>query len=141
MNAKDVMARYSTQVHRWIFTTSKGRMLGNFRGMPVVVLTTTGRKSGKSRSTMLTAPVAEAQRVVLVASYGGDDRNPTWFLNLRAHPDVQLTMGGSTKPMRARVATSDEKTELWPAITAANPGYGEYQKKTERDIPVVILEP
>ena len=141
MNAKDVFSRYSTQVHRWIFSASSGRFLGEFRGMPVLILTTTGRKSGKARSTMLTAPIADDDRVVIVASYGGDDRNPTWFLNLRANPEVRVTMRGTTRTMRARVATSDEKATLWPAVTEANPGYGDYQRKTDRDIPLVILEP
>jgi deazaflavin-dependent oxidoreductase (nitroreductase family) len=141
MNAKDVMARSSTQVHRWIFTATKGRLLGGFRGMPVLILETTGRKSGKARTTMLTAPIADDDRVVIIASYGGDDRNPTWYLNLRANPEVRVTMRGAKKTMRARVATSDEKTALWPAVIEANPGYANYQRKTERDIPVVILEP
>jgi deazaflavin-dependent oxidoreductase (nitroreductase family) len=140
MNAKDVFARYSTQVHRWIFTVSSGRLLGSFREMPVLVLTTTGRKSGKARSTMLTAPIADDDRVVIVASYGGDDRNPTWFLNLRANSEVRVTMRGKTTTMRARVATGDEKTDLWPKVVEANPGYADYQRKTDRDIPLVILE-
>jgi deazaflavin-dependent oxidoreductase (nitroreductase family) len=120
---------------------SDGRLLNRFFGMPVVRLTTTGRKSGKQRATMLTTPVHDGDRVVLVASYGGDDRHPAWFLNLRANPDVQIIMLGRRRAMRARVATAEEKAELWPRIVAAYKGYGGYQQRTDRDIPVVILEP
>jgi deazaflavin-dependent oxidoreductase (nitroreductase family) len=78
---------------------------------------------------------------VLVASNGGDDRNPTWFLNLRDDPDVQVTMGGTTRPMTARVADADEKATLWPRIVADHANYAGYQRKTTRDIPVVVLDP
>jgi deazaflavin-dependent oxidoreductase (nitroreductase family) len=109
--------------------------------MPVVLLITTGRKSGKRRSTMLASPVHDDERVVLVASFGGDPRHPAWFLNVRDHPDVEVTMAGRHRRMRARVATEEEKAALWPAIVAAYANYGAYQRKTERDIPVVVLTP
>jgi deazaflavin-dependent oxidoreductase (nitroreductase family) len=109
--------------------------------MPVVDLHTTGRKSGLPRSTMLTAPVIDGDRVVLVASKGGDDRDPDWYRNLMAHPEVELTMGSRRRPMLARQASAAEKAELWPRVVAAYQGYGGYQRRTERDIPLVILEP
>lgn len=141
MNSKDVLHRAINGVHRTIFRVSGGRVGGKGAGMPVVELTTTGRKSGKKRSTMLTSPVHDDERVVLVASFGGDDRNPAWFLNLRDSPDVTITMEGKTRDMRARVATPDEKVQLWPQVVEANKGYAGYQEKTDRDIPLVILEP
>jgi deazaflavin-dependent oxidoreductase (nitroreductase family) len=76
-----------------------------------------------------------------VASKGGDDRNPDWYGNLVADPDVEVTVDGTTRPMRARTATADEKAELWPTVTQAYKGYAAYQRRTERDIPLVILEP
>jgi deazaflavin-dependent oxidoreductase (nitroreductase family) len=79
-------------------------------------------------------------RVVLVASYGGDDRHPAWYHNLVANPDVDVMIDGATRSMRARVASPDEKAELWPQIVATYKGYGGYQQRTDRDIPVVILE-
>ena len=109
--------------------------------MPVVILTTTGRKSGQKRPTMLTAPIHDPDLVVLVASNGGDDRHPIWFLNLRDDPAVELEMEGDKRAMTARTASADEKAELWPRVVAANKGYAGYQEKTERDIPLVILEP
>src|SRR5439155_1088195 len=106
---KDAAARLVTGIHRAVFTASGGRVGGRVMRMPVVMLTTTGRKSGKRRTTMLTSPVQEGDTVVLVASYGGDDRHPTWYLNLRDNPDVEVTMGGHHRHMRARVATPEEK--------------------------------
>ncbi len=141
VNLKDIIAKSGTGVHEAVFKASKGRIGGRVGGMPVVMLTTTGRKSGKPRTTMLTSPLQVGEQVMVIASYGGDDRHPTWFLNLRDDPDVEVTMSGSTKPMRARVATADEKAEMWPKITSKYKGYAGYQRKTERDIPVVVLEP
>ena len=141
MNGKDLMARVVTGAHEAVFRASGGRLLSSCGGMPVLVLTTVGRKSGQPRSTMLTAPVRDGERLVLVASYGGDDRHPAWFLNLRDNPDVTVTMDGRTRPMRARVASPEEKADLWPRVVAAYQGYGGYQSRTSREIPVVIIEP
>lgn len=127
--------------HRAILKASGGRLLREPFGMPTVELHTIGRKSGQRRSTMLTAPVHSSDRVVLVASKGGDDRDPLWYGNLVANPDVELTIKGETTPWTARTAGDDERDELWPQITAAYKGYAGYQKRTERKIPVVICEP
>ena len=90
---------------------------------------------------MLAVPIADSDRVVLVASFGGDDRHPAWYLNLQANPEVRVTMAGSTRTMIARTATEEERGELWPQITSVFEGYARYQERTERPIPVVILEP
>ena len=140
-SAKDVAARVITGFHRFVFKATDGRLLGRVAGMPVVMLTTTGRKSGTPRTTMLTSPVQEGENVVLIASYGGDDRHPAWFLNLRANPAVEITMQGRRRRMVARVASPEEKAAMWSAVVNAYRGYGGYQQRTERDIPVVILEP
>jgi deazaflavin-dependent oxidoreductase (nitroreductase family) len=127
--------------HRAVLRLSGGRLLSNPFGMPAVELHTIGSKSGLPRATMLTTPVHDAGRVVLVASKGGADRNPLWLGNLTANPDVEITMKGVTTKMRARIATPDEKAVLWPEIVSVYKGYAGYQTKTERDIPVVICEP
>jgi deazaflavin-dependent oxidoreductase (nitroreductase family) len=127
--------------HRTIVELSGGRVLGSAFGMPVVELHTVGRVSGKSRSTMLTAPVIDDDRLVLVASKGGNDRDPDWYRNLVAQPEIELTMGGRRRAMRARPASAQEKAELWPRVVAAYRGYGGYQHRTQRDIPLVICEP
>ena len=110
-------------------------------GMPVVELHTTGRKSGQDRSVLLTSPVQHDGTWVLVASKGGSDRNPEWYLNLVANPDVEIHVGGAVHKLRAHTASDEEKAELWPQIVKANKGYANYQTKTSRDIPVVICEP
>ncbi|HYI60611.1 MAG TPA: nitroreductase family deazaflavin-dependent oxidoreductase [Acidimicrobiales bacterium] len=127
--------------HRAVLKVSGGRLLTAPFGMPTVELHTTGRKTGQRRSTLLTAPIHGDDRIVLIASKGGDDRHPLWYRNLVAEPDVELTIAGKTTPWRARTATKDEKAELWPQVVAAYKGYAGYQKRTERDIPVVICEP
>ena len=128
-------------VHRMLLTLSGGRLGWTIGTMQTVELRTLGRSSGLPRSTMLTAPIHEGERYVLVASKGGDDRHPFWYLNLVAQPEVDLTIRGVTRPFRARTASSAEKAALWPRIVAAYPGYGAYQERTLRDIPVVICEP
>lgn len=137
----DLLMRAMNAVHRTLQVVSRGRLGWQIGPMPVVELHTIGRKTGERRSTLLTAPIHETDRVVLIASKGGDDRNPFWYLNLVAHPDVELTENGVTRSMRARTASAAEKTALWPAIVRAYSGYAGYQQKTSRDIPVVICEP
>lgn len=109
--------------------------------MPMVMLTTTGRRSARRRRTMLMVPVTDGGDLVLVASYRGDDRHPAWFLNLRENPDVTITMEGTTRRMRGRVASAAEKERLWRRVIEAYRGYARYQRSTDRDIPLVILEP
>ena len=130
-----------SRAHRAVLLSSGGRLLNSAFGMPVVELHTVGRKSGRPRSTMLTAPVVEGDKVVLVASKGGDDRDPDWYGNLMADPDIELTMRGRRRAMSARPASADEKAELWPRVVAAYRGYGGYQRRTGRDIPLVICSP
>jgi deazaflavin-dependent oxidoreductase (nitroreductase family) len=136
----DISLKTMSRVHQAIVHLSGGQVLGSACGMPVVELHTVGRKSGRPRSTMLTAPVIDGARVVLVASKGGDDRDPDWYRNLVANPEVELTMAGRRRPMRARPASPQEKAELWPRVVSAYQGYGSYQRRTSRDIPLVICE-
>ena len=137
----DLKMKLVNVAHKAVLKVSGGRVGGNLGGMAAVELHTIGRTSGRRRSVMLTAPIHDADRVVLIASKGGDDRHPDWYRNLVAHPDVELTEGGITRPMRARTATADEKAEMWPGIVARYKGYAGYQERTARDIPVVICEP
>jgi deazaflavin-dependent oxidoreductase (nitroreductase family) len=138
---KDVSFKAFTGFHRFVFVASKGRVAGSALGMPVVMLTTTGRKSGKVRHSMLTSPLELGESFVLVASFGGDDRHPSWFVNLRANPKVEATMRGRARSMVARVAADEERTDLWDRLTAAHSNYAGYQTKTAREIPVVVLDP
>jgi deazaflavin-dependent oxidoreductase (nitroreductase family) len=137
----DLGLKAMSRSHHLVLRLSGGKVLNSAFGMPVVELHSVGCKSGISRTTMLTAPVVDGDRVVLVASKGGDDRHPDWYRNIMANPEIEVTISGERRRMRARTATSDEKAELWPRIIAAYKGYGGYQRRTERDIPVVICEP
>ena len=141
MVPKDAIAKVVTRFHQLVFDLSKGKVTGKAMGMPVLKLTTVGRKSGEPRSTMLTSPLLEGDNVILVASYGGDDRDPQWYSNIVANPEVEVVMNGSDTKMRARVAEGDERTRLWEALTADHDNYAGYQRKTSRQIPVVVLEP
>lgn len=126
--------------HRSLLLFTGGRFPNKLVGMQTVELHTTGRKSGREYSTMLTTPVHDEHRIVLVASKGGSQDHPDWYKNLVANPDVLLTLGGRTLPMRARTASADERTTLWPAVVAAYKGYAGYQRNTDREIPLVICE-
>jgi deazaflavin-dependent oxidoreductase (nitroreductase family) len=137
----DIGFRIMSGGHRAILRATGGRVLDRALGMQMVELHTIGRVSGQPRSTMLAAPIIAPDRVVLVASKGGDARDPDWFRNLLAHPDVDLTVSGQRRPMRARQATPEEKATLWPEVVAAYRGYASYQRRTTRDIPLVILAP
>ena len=137
----DIQMKGMNAVHKTVLKLSGGRLLNNFKTMPVVQLHTVGRTSGKKRATMLTAPIHDDGTYVLVASKGGDDRDPDWYRNLVAQPDIELTVDGVTLEMTARIASHSEKVEMWPRIVEAYKGYAGYQKKTDRDIPVVVCEP
>lgn len=128
--------------HRALIALSFGRLGWHVAGMPALSLTTTGRTSGRPRTTMLTSPVQIGDALVVVASRGGDDRHPAWFHNIEAHPDVLVAVGGRPAvPMRARVLPDGERADLWPTVTARFPNYAAYQRKTARVIPLVALEP
>ena len=134
--------RVMNGVHRAIMTVSGGRFGWNLSGMPVLELTTTGRKSGQRRSTMLTAPLVLGNSYVVVASRGGDDVHPAWFLNLRDNPEVDTVIEGRPSEHRvARIPEDAERAELWERIVAKHRNYAEYQTKTERQIPLVVLDP
>jgi deazaflavin-dependent oxidoreductase (nitroreductase family) len=137
----DVGFKVMNGVHRGIFAATGGRYPRTLLGMAAVELRTIGRKSGQTRTTMLTSPIHDDSRVVLVASKGGDDRDPQWYRNLSANPDVEILIDGSSRKMRARTASPEEKAALWPDIVAAYKSYESYQKRADRDIPVVICEP
>lgn len=136
----DLVLKSMNTAHRLLRAVTFGKVGWKVGSMPVLELTTVGRRSGEKRTVLLTSPVQEDGAYVIVASRGGDDHHPAWFLNLQANPEVTVTLeDGAPRTMRARVATSAERTRLWPSVTAAYRGYAGYQEKTDREIPLVFL--
>lgn len=129
-------------VHRMIQRVSGGKAGWRAASMPVVQLTTIGRRSGQPRTVLLTSPVQENGTIVVVASRGGDDQHPAWLHNLRANPQVSVVFAGQAeRQMTARVADEQERARLWPKVVEVGKQYASYQNKTEREIPLVLLEP
>lgn len=136
----DLALKGMNAFHKVITTVSFGRLGYQAWGMPVLELTTTGRKSGTPRTCYLTSPLQVGDDLVIVASRGGDDHHPAWFLNLRDDPEVVVKLeGGEPRPMTARITEGDERADLWERLTAAHDNYAGYQRRTDREIPVVVL--
>jgi deazaflavin-dependent oxidoreductase (nitroreductase family) len=110
------------------------------RGMPVILLTSQGAKSGKLRKTPLMR-VEHDGRYAVVASQGGAPKHPVWYWNLKANPHVELRDGTKVQDMTAREVTGEEKAQWWERAVAAFPDYADYQRRTDRQIPVFVLEP
>jgi deazaflavin-dependent oxidoreductase (nitroreductase family) len=133
--------RALSRSHAGILRLTRWRFGARAVGMPMVLLQTTGRRSGRPRPVVLSAPVVDGDVVVLIASRGGDDRDPDWYRNLVADPSVELTLYGVRRRMTARTADAEERAKLWPQVITAYPGYAAYQRRTTREIPLVICEP
>jgi deazaflavin-dependent oxidoreductase (nitroreductase family) len=129
-----------TALHVSIYRATSGRLGGTFRGAPVMLLTTTGRKSGKPRTTPVLY-VRDGETLATVASNGGKARDPQWWSNLRANPAGTVQIKGQLMTVKSRKADPQEKERLWRLLTGVYPTYDEYQTKTNRKIPVVILQP
>jgi deazaflavin-dependent oxidoreductase (nitroreductase family) len=128
------------KIHPWLYKTSGGKIGGKIVGMPVLLLKTTGRKSGQARERALTY-MPHGDSFVVIASFLGEPRHPDWWLNLQARPQATVTHGRAVIPVTSREAQGEERDRLWDAVVKTNPDYAEYQQRTSRKIPVVILEP
>jgi F420H(2)-dependent quinone reductase len=128
-------------LNAWVYRASGGKWLGRFPGgAPVLLLTTTGRKSGQARTAPLLYLDDEGDFVV-VASQGGAPQHPGWYVNLVAQPAAEVQVGERHIPVTASTATADDKAALWPRLVALYPPYDAYQRRTPRQIPVVRLRP
>ncbi|MFX1783657.1 nitroreductase family deazaflavin-dependent oxidoreductase [Prescottella equi] len=146
-------SKYTVDIIKWmsktnvkLYRATGGRLGGKWRvgsafpwGIPVCLLTTTGRKSGQPRVSPLLF-LEDGDRVILVASQGGLPKNPMWYLNIRANPEVKIQIKSRIRTMRARVATDEERAELWPRLVDMYADFDNYQSWTDRQIPVVICE-
>jgi deazaflavin-dependent oxidoreductase (nitroreductase family) len=141
-----LQGEYEPSPEQWVrdqvdeYERSAGTSGTTMRGMPVVILTTMGAKSGKLRKTPLMR-VEHDGRYAVVASLGGAPKHPVWYHNVVADPHVELQDGPVKHDMQAREVTGQEKAEWWERAVAAYPDYAEYQHKTDREIPVFVLEP
>jgi deazaflavin-dependent oxidoreductase (nitroreductase family) len=128
-------------LHTAVYRLSGGRVGHRVPGLPqMLLLHHTGAKSGTERISPLVY-FEDGPNIVLVASKGGFPRNPAWFHNLKANPAASVQVGTRHRPVKARVANAEERKRLWPRAVETYSGYSDYQKRTDREIPLVILEP
>lgn len=134
-------AKLFSRLNVAVYKLSGGRLMNKGPGAkPICLVTMTGRKTGKKREVPL-MHFRYGEAKILVASLGGISRNPVWYYNLKANPDVAITADGVTRDYRAREVGPEEKAKLWPVIVEAYPPYDEYQARTDRDIPVFVCDP
>lgn len=129
--------------HPRLYRGSGGRIGGKLAGLPVLLLETVGRRSGERRETALTYlphPHPEGEHFVVIASVLGEPRHPAWYLNLSADPDVAVTVGRSRIAVTARDAEGEEREQIWNDLVSVSPDYAQYRSRTDRRIPVVVLE-
>ena len=132
---------YVARLNTWLYRASGGRIFGTWlRGAPIGLLTYRGRKTGGTFTTPLLY-LRDGERVLVVGSKGGMSHHPLWYRNLVDNPDCEFEIGIERRPYRARTGTPEEKKAYWPRLVAMYPDYDAYQARTDRDIPVVILEP
>jgi deazaflavin-dependent oxidoreductase (nitroreductase family) len=125
--------------HTQKYRETDGEIGHDWQGTQTLLLTTTGRKSGEPRELPLIYGM-HGDAYLVVASNGGNDQPPAWYVNLREDPKVEVQVKGDRFQAKARDATPEEKAELWKTMTAEWPAYDDYQKKTDREIPIVVLE-
>jgi deazaflavin-dependent oxidoreductase (nitroreductase family) len=135
----NLLFRIVGSIHRRLYLLTGGKVGGRIGKLPVLLLTTTGRKSGQPRTQPLAFTMTGGGYAV-IASKGGSPRHPLWYLNLRANPLADVTLGRETRNVRARDAHGAERERLWRALADLYPGYDRYAQKTSRQIPVVVLE-
>ncbi len=127
-------------VHKVLYRVSGGRVGGRIWGLSILLLTTSGRRTGKARTTPLCF-FRDGEDLVVVASNGGMDWFPSWWLNLLHEPRAAVQVGRRRRAVRAREATPEERARLWTELTSIAPGYLRYQERTRREIPLAILQP
>ena len=141
-----LIGEYEPSTAQWVrdqvdlYERSGGKEGTTLRGLPVIILTTKGAKSGKIRKTALMR-VEHDGTYAAVASLGGAPKHPVWYYNVLANPHVELQDGPVKQDMKAREVTGEEKALWWERAVAAYPDYADYQRKTERQIPLFVLEP
>jgi F420H(2)-dependent quinone reductase len=133
-----IIIKAISTLHRFMYRVSGGKLGKSFFGSPILLLTTTGRRTGRPRTWPLTY-LAEGDHLIIIASNGGQLNHPAWYLNLRANPQVSVQLGERVHTMVAQTTEGDERARLWSRVVEEYPAYAEYQRKTDRQIPVVML--
>ena len=134
------MLKLILKVMVFLYNVSGGRIGGKMGKAPVLLLTTTGRKTGKQRTLPLIY-IMDGSAYVITASAGGADKHPGWFFNLRSHPQATIQVKEKHIPVTAEIAGPEKKPELWARLVEVAPNFAGYQKRTSREIPMVILHP
>ena len=140
MAVNSFLMKTIAKVHRALYGITGGALGGRLGGNPMLLLTTTGAKTGKSRTTPLLY-LEDGENMVVVASNGGNTRHPAWWFNIEANASATVQVGKETKRVRAETVNEEEKSRLWPLLLEAYAGYQDYEDETERTIPVVVLRP
>lgn len=130
----------ATSLHSAAYKLSRGRIGGKAYGAPVVLVDSVGRKSGKRRTHPLLCD-EQGENIVVVASKGGIEKHPAWYHNLKANPETEINWRGERRRVRARETEGAERERLWKRMVEVYPTYEQYQSRTERRIPVIVLEP
>lgn len=129
--------RYASALNVLLYKLSGGRVMGSLEGVPICLVTMRGRRSGALKTIPLMY-VPHGDAVLLVASLGGAPKHPAWYHSVRANPEIEIRIGRQRRQLRAREASDEEHRALWPVAVAAYPSYADYQRKTERRIPILI---
>jgi F420H(2)-dependent quinone reductase len=132
------IVRLLGRMHVRLYRLTGGRFVGRVGKAPILLLTTTGRRTGEPRTSPLLY-LRDGERLAIVASFGGHPKHPVWYLNLTANPEVKVQVGRERFAATARTASAEERERLWPLFVEMYPGYAGYQEKTSREIPVVVL--
>lgn len=135
-----LLLKYFAKAHIWVYQRTNGRLGAKLLWFPAALLTTTGRKTGEERITP-TLYLRDGDKVVLPASFGGRNRNPAWYLNLKTNPKVHVQIRGEHFDLTARDATDAERDRYWPQLIRIYPPYRGYREATDRVIPLVVCEP
>jgi deazaflavin-dependent oxidoreductase (nitroreductase family) len=140
MAMNPIVIKLWSTVHAFLYGLTGGRVGATFSGAPVLLLITTGRKSGKRRTWPLVY-MRDGEDIVIVASNAGNDQHPAWWLNLRDNPEAEIRIGSENKRVLAETASAEEKSRLWRLVVGMYAGFEDYQRGTDREIPVVVLRP
>lgn len=139
-SAAKIVQKMLMQAHSSVYRATRGKVAGRMFKSPVLLLNTTGRKSGAERTTPLLY-LQDGEDIAIVASNGGARQHPAWYLNLRANPEATVEIGDRKLRVRAEQASPEERERLWPKLVEMYGSYEDYQRRTEREIPVIVLHP